>query len=132
MYALWDSITLSGTQRASSDVCGTEVRGMAERSTRLLLAIAVSPFVILGLFFLSIQLSLINEKMSALASVTAFVAGALLYFASKILHRLRSKMTPQASSAMPPVVLAFFRAGYTLMLLAVLNSIGLYASTHYV
>lgn len=104
---------------------------MAERSTRLLFAIAVSPFVILGALFLSIQLSLINEKISALASVAAFLAGALLFFASKTLGALRRGVTRHASSATSPMLVACFRTGCTLMLLAVLNSIGLLAATQY-
>lgn len=105
---------------------------MAERSTRLLFAIAVSPFVILGVLFLSIQLSLIDEKMSALASVAAFLAGALLFFTSKTLAAPRRGVARQTTSAMSPMLLACFRTGYTLMLLAVLNSIGLLAATQYI
>lgn len=105
---------------------------MAERSTRLLFAIAASPFVILGALALSIHLSLLDQKTSALVSVSAFLAGALLFFASKALIALRRRHADQTRPVRTPLLLACFRTGYVLMALAVLNSIGLLASTQYV
>lgn len=104
---------------------------MADRSTRLLFAIAVSPFVILGALFLSIQLSLFDEKTSILASVIAFLAGALLFFISKALTALRQRAAERSSAPHAPLLRVCFRAGSALMLLALLNSIGLLAATQF-
>lgn len=102
---------------------------MAERSTRLLFAVAVSPFLILGVLFLSIQLSLFDEKMSALVSTAAFLAGALLFFTSKALTALRLRATDRQPATHTPILLVCFRTGYTLMSLAVLNSVGLFTAS---
>lgn len=105
---------------------------MSERSTRLLFAVAASPFVILGALALSIRLSLLDERMSALVSAGTFLAGALLLFASKALIKLHHRRAKQVQPVRTPLLLACFRIGYVLMALAVLNSIGLLASTQYV
>ena len=102
---------------------------MSDRSTRWLFAITASPFLILGALFLSVQASLLDEELSAQASIAAFFAGAVLFFAAKALAALRRKPPSQPLSGLPPVLVACFRTGCTLMFLAVLNSIGLFAAS---